>query len=257
MIYLDGFCEVPSRLAGNTQSFHEVVFGTYDGIDVAIKPYKDDGQGIRECMRLAEHEESMYERVGELGYLTFITLGILESKDAALLVTKYEPDIMSATTLPIGEVGRKFENEIVIDPSIAISGIATTIAHLHNDAITHGDAKPRNFSFHRRTGIGPIVLDLEAARDHRKSGKRNEYFVNSVRNDLRSMTYSLGYQGFGGKNMKGAWGLLDEIVLDPYHEIAEQPLPATTIISARNGLMEGRGVFFSDELNAAKLISES
>jgi hypothetical protein len=246
-----GFEEIPSRLAGNTQSAHGVVFGKLYDQDVAIKPFEEAGQGVRECVRKARHEEAMYERVRDLGYLTFLSLDVIEMPEGALLVTAYEPDLMSGSTLSLGEVGQSTTRREAVGATEGVMKIARVLGHLHNDGVTHGDAKPRNFSFHRKSGIGPLVVDLEVARDHGKDGTGHEYFWHAVRADMRSLTYSLGFQGFGGESMKGAWQLLEEIVLGPYHEVAERPLPASTLQAAKNGLMEGRGVFFSESMRSS------
>lgn len=231
-----------NKTAGNAHSGHNVVFGDLGGVEVAVKPFCGaDGRTLESRRNKAEHEFRMYKLVQKLGYSTLQPLEVLEEHGIAYLISAYTPNLVASTsfdlTRPLGDSKRgKSTTDVVTE-------VCQSIGELHKDEITHGDAKLRNFPFHRLTKEGPYVVDLEGAQKHKSSHTRGaEYFENAVRNDLRSISYNLGQNGLGALlPLADRKDIFEGIILDSYlagvsnaHEI-----PRSTIDNALQSYING------------------
>lgn len=230
------------KSAGNAHSGHNVVFGSLDGIEVAIKPFEDaDGRTLESRRTKAEHEMRMYKHVEKLGYLTLRPKDVIDEHGIAYLVTYYTPNLITGTsfdlTRPLEDTTRGKSNVEVVTEIMSATG------KLHSDEVTHGDAKLRNYAFHRQTGSGPYIVDLEGAQEHDvNSPGGSEYFSNLAKNDLRSITHNMGQNGLASEGrLPDVKDVFDDLLIAPYiSSLGIAPTPSkATIENAYLAFMSG------------------
>lgn len=189
----------PQKNAANAHSGHNVTFGKLESchLDVAIKPFTvSDGKTLETRRSMAEHELRMYQLIQKLGFQTLKPITVMDENDVAYLVSEYTPDLVPGTSFDL--TGPVDQNKKGKTPAQVSSEILGLLGLLHNKGITHGDAKLRNYVYHRLTGKGPYVVDLEGAQKHESAHPGGvEFFENAVRNDLGSLTRNIGQNGFG------------------------------------------------------------
>jgi hypothetical protein len=205
------------KSAGNAHSGHNVVFGRLKGFDVAVKPFEGaDGRTLESRRNKAEHEMRMYKLLQELGYLTLKPKEVIDEHGIAYLITFYTPNLITGTsfdlTRPLEDTTRGKSNLDVVTEIMSETG------KLHSDEITHGDSKLRNYAFHRKSGAGPYIIDLEGAQKHKsKSPGGYEFFNNAARNDIRSIMYNMGQNGLGARmSTSDQQDIFDDLLIAPY-----------------------------------------
>lgn len=198
------FSHLPGLELGATNSAHEVFFGRYGKEVVAVKPYVGDNAPGR-----ARHEQLMLQLIRAAGFLSLQPVKVLVGKGErdAFLLTKYVPNLtsMAAVVQSRGDAGK------------LVHRTAKTIAELHREGISHGDAQIKNFA------LFPQVTDRIAVIDPEKGGtdEGGHYKGSPYLHDLESYVQSLAYSGYGGPNPNQAGDTILQDVIEPYVEIGE------------------------------------
>jgi hypothetical protein len=240
-----GFELDSKKTAGNAHSGHNVVFGVLGEEEVAVKPFVGaDGRTLESRRNKALHEKRMYETVKGMGFLTLDPIEVAEEHGIAYLVTSYTPNLITGTsfdlTRPLGDTSRGKSGAEVVSEIMSVTG------ELHEHEVTHGDAKLRNFAFHRVTGDGVYVVDLEGAQKHNShSTGGSEYYENAVKNDLRSIAYNLGQNGLATSLDEATqMDVFDDLIIAPYASSLSDTsrlrcsVVDATLLSFNNGILK-------------------
>jgi hypothetical protein len=140
---------------GNTDSAHEVIFGTMPILgEVAVKPFTREARAETESRNLMKAEKMGLETVEPL----LVATGGL----ASYLVTRYKDDVTHLGMVDWHVDVANPDLHDVIDPTLATA--AGTVAEWHTKGAAHGDLQVKNVTY---TNTGrPIFLDAERATFH-------------------------------------------------------------------------------------------
>lgn len=202
------FRHMPGLALGATDSAHQVFFGRAGERVVAVKPFtRTSSHGDLTPRARAEHEQAMLEKVGTIGLLTLRPHKVIDNKDGsvAYLLTNYEPDL--TTMSAVVQKGKdNFSTRVLLQRT------AETLAELHSNGISHGDAQIKNFGILPSDKKRIAVFDLERAGDTTtKHGKADPF-----QHDLDSLVQSLAYKAYGGTNSNEASNAVYDHVIEPY-----------------------------------------
>lgn len=224
----EDFTDIESLRAGSWDSGHGVRFGDYRVEDndertvrIAAKPYYG-----RKAPDNSHRELVMTNRLKGRGFSTLEPLGALSLTEArqpqnymAVFMTRYiGAEYYSANTMTLEEDPVTDQGRLVAS---AVCSIALELAELHNELVTHGDPKVKNFMLKRHSTLGerPVVIDAEKTNTHdskRSPGSLADKnaFSGGIRRDLRNLSYSLGSRQYGLDDQSHFL----ETVIEPYME---------------------------------------
>jgi len=202
------------RIAAS-HSAHGVLFGRFDGEEVAAKPFV----GKRSAER-AKHEERMFGLVRSLGFYTLEPIMVVPDKKLSVLLTRYVHGLRAGNTLSIEEPP---STELGGRVTTGVRNMASTLAMMHSTIrngeasypVTHGDPQIKNFGFMRHEPADqPMwVFDLEKTT---KQTYKNPGFRASTLRDLGRFTHSLATRRYGGETTDQAVSTFEETVVEPY-----------------------------------------
>lgn len=239
--YPDGFVENHAKMGGNTQSGHGVVFGRFENRDVAIKPFvRQKGEGSVN-MKKAEHEARMYQKASRLGFQTLRPIRAVQGDGTtAFLISEFRPRLVPVSGLDLRPSGSG-EQSVVLD-------VASVIGSMHAERMTHGDAKPRNFSIDRLYPGEIVVTDLESAQFHGKINSRSdEFFDGSKKRDVSSFAETVARNGYGnGVSYTELEDLFMDTLIAPYSKEVDKVSQAT-IQNALESFMRGNVGFATED----------
>lgn len=221
----------PKRMAslGAAATSHSTVMGLMDGEEVAAKVFFS-----KFAHQKAHQEEKLTRHVRKLGYETVDHLNLIgpipiegeKKRHAAILISRYVPNLIAAHTLSYAHQPESREGAALREPVMAI---ADTLSGLHSDMVTHGDAQLRNFAFRGSPDGGllapiPMVYDFESGLAHKaKPGIGKQMYEDLVKKDVGTLMLSLGDKHFGGERDREAQELAREVVLAPYLDRLDAP----------------------------------
>ncbi|MDQ2973654.1 MAG: lipopolysaccharide kinase InaA family protein [bacterium] len=202
------FTHMPGLNLGATDSAHQVFFGRYGDRVVAVKPFNNKNGKLP--AEKAEHEMFMLKTIRGLGFLTLNPLRVKEDRAGtmAFLLTDYVPDLVSMSAIA------QSRNPAVPEQ---LRRTAKTLAKLHSEGISHGDAQIKNFGLIPRERGKIAVIDPEKGGTNLIGHHKNDPFVH----DVESLVQSLAHKAYGGRDTDQAGLRVLSDVIEPYITTAE------------------------------------
>lgn len=203
------------RTIGASDSAHQAVFGTYQGQEVVVKPFRS-----KFAWQKAHNEELVTQKAHKLGFDTVEPIKVIDLRRqrAALFISKYIPDVIGAHTLNYERDPESGEGKALTRP---VSSIASSLGELHGRGLTHGDSQLKNFGFRaadsfRAEQAEPVMFDFESGMMHGMKGIGREMYVAKACEDVGRLLVSLGDRQYGGRQTNDASELVRETVMQPY-----------------------------------------
>jgi tRNA A-37 threonylcarbamoyl transferase component Bud32 len=155
------------------QSASHVKTAIFEGVDVAIKPFKYFAK------ERAEHEALMLDMVQSIGIPTLKPLSLNLAKFGNYLVTKFDYDIDPLDQVVCGNCPSSRLDFIA-------SAIGKTLNSLHDSGIVHGDCQLKNLFINTEDEVG--MVDFEQA--DLVIGERDRDFYSGCSYDIETISAS-------------------------------------------------------------------